>query len=74
MRFSLSKLSAVQITITRNGKLALDRTSTFRRGNGSFAWVPRSAGTYRVRLAAKELRTGAELRTYVNGQIESSKR
>jgi hypothetical protein len=73
VRFSLSKLSAVQITITRDGKPALDRTSTFRRGNGSFAWVPRSAGTYRVRLAAKELRTGRELRTRVSGLIESAR-
>ncbi len=73
VRFSLSKLSAVQITITRNGKLALDRTAAFRRGGGSFTWVPRSAGTYTVRLAAKELRTGAELRTRVSGKIESSK-
>jgi len=71
VRFSLSKLSAVQITITRDGMEALDRTATFRRGIGSFAFEPRAAGSYDVRLAAKELRTGRELRTRVSGEIES---
>ena len=71
VRFSLSKLSAVQLTITRNGKTVFDRTATFRRGTGSFAWTPRAAGVHRVRLAAKELRTGADLRSYVNATIDS---
>jgi len=71
VRFSLSKLSAVQITITRAGRTAIDRTATFRRGGGSFAWTPRTSGIYKVRLAAKELRTGLELRTRRSGEIES---
>ncbi|MGI9080753.1 MAG: D-glucuronyl C5-epimerase family protein [Thermoleophilaceae bacterium] len=71
VRFALSKLSAVQLTITRDGETALDEVRTFRRGTGSFAWTPKSPGTYSVRLAAKELRTGANLRTQLTGEIES---
>ncbi len=71
VRFSLSKLSAVQLTIRRSGKVVFDRVATFGRGEGSFAFRPRAAGVFRVRLAAKELRTGRELRTYETGQIES---
>lgn len=69
--FSLSKLSAVQVTITIDGKTSLDKTATFRRGNGSFIWKPGTTGTYTVRLAAKELRTGQGLRTRTSGEIES---
>ena len=71
VRFSLSKLSAVQLTITRRGKTVYDRVVTFRRGTGSFAWTPRATGVHRVRLAAKELRTGKELRSYESGEVES---
>ncbi len=71
VRFSLSKLSAVQIAITRNGRTALSRIATFRRGTGSFAFKPRSAGTFEVRLGAKELRTGRGLRTQTGGEFES---
>ncbi len=71
VRFSLSKLSAVQITITRGGRLALDRVATFRRGRRSFAWRPRATGVYSIRLAAKELRTGRDLRARVSGQVGS---
>jgi D-glucuronyl C5-epimerase C-terminus len=69
--FSLSKLSAVQIVISRDGEVALDKTANLRRGAGSFAWKPGSVGTYTVRLAAKELRTGRGLRTRVEGAIQS---
>lgn len=72
VRFSLSKLSAVQIVITRNGKTSLNKTATFRRGTGSFTWKPGATGDYYVRLAAKELRTGKGLRTRTSGHIESS--
>jgi hypothetical protein len=71
VRFSLSKLSAVQLTITRGGRTALDKVVTFRRGERSFGWTPKATGTYSVRLAAKELRTGRDLRTRVSGVIES---
>jgi hypothetical protein len=73
VRFSVSKLSAVQVTITRNGRVALDRTATFRRGTGSFTWKPGAVGTYRIRVAAKELRTGQGLRSSVSGQVESTR-
>jgi hypothetical protein len=73
LRFSVSKLSAVQVTVTRNGKVALDRLGTFARGDGAFAWKPGAAGTYRVRVAAKELRTGRGLRSSVSGLVESQR-
>ena len=69
--FNVSKLSAVEITITIEGRTSLNKVATFRRGAGSFAWKPGSAGTYEVRLAAKELRTGQGLRTRTSGEIES---
>ncbi|MGI8845770.1 MAG: D-glucuronyl C5-epimerase family protein [Thermoleophilaceae bacterium] len=73
VRFSVSKLSAVQIVVTHeNGKTVLDKTQTFRRGTGSFAFKPGATGTYAVSLAAKELRTGKGLRTRTSGQIVSS--
>ena len=74
VRFSLSKLSAVQLTIRRRGKVVYDRVETFRRGTRSFAFAPRSTGVFGVRVAAKELRTGRELRTYENGEIEATAR
>ena len=71
VRFSLSKLSAVQVTITRDGRVAFDKLGTFRRGEGAFTWTPRAAGVYRIRVAAKELRTGQGLRSSVTGVAES---
>jgi hypothetical protein len=71
VRFSVSKLSAVQVTITRDGMTALNRLGTFRRGEGSFAWRPGAVGSYRVRVAVKELRTGRGLRTSTVGYVES---
>jgi len=59
LRFNLSKLSAVQVTVTRpDGRVVLDRLATFRRGTGAFTWTPRGPSTFTVRVAAKELRTG----------------
>ncbi len=71
VRFSVSKLSAVQVTITRNGKVALDKLGTYRRGTWSLPWKPGAAGTYRIRIAAKELRTGKSLRSSITGIAES---
>jgi hypothetical protein len=71
IRFSVSKLSAVQVTVTRDGRVALDELATFRRGSGSLTWKPGATGTYRIRVAAKELRTGLGLRSNVTGEVES---
>jgi hypothetical protein len=71
IRFSVSKLSAVQVTVTRNGRVALDRTATYRRGASAVSWKPGAVGTYRIRVAAKELRTGGELRSSVNGAVDA---
>jgi hypothetical protein len=63
LRFGLSKLSAVEVTVTRpDGRVVFDRIGTFRRGTGSFTWTPRGPSTFTVRVAAKELRTGLEKR------------
>lgn len=73
VRFSVSKLSAVQIVITyENGKTSLNKTATFRRGTGSFTWKPGATGAYSVSLVAKELRTGKGLRTRTSGHIQST--
>jgi hypothetical protein len=68
--FQLSKLSAVEITITKGGKTAFHKVVTFRRGRRGFTWRPKSAGSYDVRLGAKELRTGKGLRTRASGTID----
>jgi hypothetical protein len=70
IRFFVSKRSAVQVLVTRDGAVGLDRTATFRRGEGSFEWTPRATGTYRIRLSAKELRTGKGLRSRTEGSAE----
>ena len=70
IRFVVNKRSAVQVVVTREGDVGLDRTATFRRGEGSFEWTPKSTGTYSIRLSAKELRTGRGLRTRVDGSAE----
>jgi hypothetical protein len=59
LSFDVSKLSAVQVTVTRpDGRVVFDRLATFRRGTGSFTWTPKGPSTFTVRVAAKELRTG----------------
>jgi len=70
IRFVVNKRSAVQVVVTREGDVGLDRTATFRRGEGSLEWTPKSTGTYSIRLSAKELRTGRGLRTRVDGSAE----
>ena len=70
VRFDVSKLSAVEIQIYRNGKLALKRLATFRRGRGSFLFRPMRTGLFEVRLAAKELRTGLGKKDKATGEFE----
>jgi hypothetical protein len=75
LRFSLSKLSAVQVTVTRpGGRVVFDRVATFRRGGGSFTWTPRGPSTFSVRVAAKELRTGLGKRDSDTADIEVENR
>jgi hypothetical protein len=70
IRFDVSKLSAVELQIYRNAKLRFDRIATFRRGAGTFLWKPRGPGTFTVRIAAKELRTGMGLKDRDEGEID----
>jgi hypothetical protein len=75
LRFNVSKLSAVQVTVTRpDGRVVFDRLGTFRRGDGAFTWTPRGPSTFTVRVAAKELRTGLGKRDSDSAQIEVENR
>jgi len=69
LRFTLSKLSVVELRVFKGGRLSYRRVATFRRGGGSFLWRPRSPGTYTVRLGAKELRTGRGLKGRGSGSV-----
>jgi D-glucuronyl C5-epimerase C-terminus len=68
--FQLSKLSAIEITISKGGKTAFHKVATFRRGRRGFTWTPKSPGTYSVRLSAKELRTGRGLHSRDSATID----
>jgi hypothetical protein len=70
LRFSLSKLSVVELKVYKGGRLAHRSLATFRRGSRSFLWRPHSAGSYSVRLGAKELRTGRGLRGRTTGSVQ----
>ena len=70
IRFTLSKLSAVELKISREGRVGYSKISEFRRGDGSFAWRPNSPGTYTVSVGAKELRTGKGLKGSDSATIE----
>jgi D-glucuronyl C5-epimerase C-terminus len=69
IRFTVSKLSAVEVKIYKGARLAFQRLATFSRGSGSFAWRPRSPGLYTVQLGAKELRTGLGKKDRATGEI-----
>jgi hypothetical protein len=69
VRFTLSKLSLVELKVYKGRRLVLRRLATLRRGSRSFGWRPGSAGRYAVRLGAKELRTGRSLRGRAAGAI-----
>jgi D-glucuronyl C5-epimerase C-terminus len=70
IRFNVSKLSAVEIKILRDGELVFNKVLTFRRGNGYFTFRPRSVGFFEVQLGCKELRTGKGLKTKASGEFE----
>ena len=70
IRFELSKLSAVEVKVTRGSKVVFSRVATFRRGSGSFSFRPGAPGTLTVQLAAKELRTGLGKKDRATGQLD----
>jgi hypothetical protein len=70
IRFSISKLSAVEAKVYRGDKLVFDKLATFRRGVGAFAWRPGGPGVFTVRLGAKELRTGLGKKDRAATEIE----
>lgn len=57
IRFRLSKISRVQLHVTRGGAVVFARRVVgLGYGVRSFAWVPRAPGRYRVRIEAADLR------------------
>src|SRR5215207_2048042 len=75
IRFNVSKLSAIEAKVTNpDGKVAFSRLATFRRGEGSFTWIPRGPGVFTVSVAAKELRTGLGKRDRDGGKIQVESR
>ncbi len=70
IRFNVSKLSAVEVTVIREGMKEFGKIATFRRGDGSFAWKPKATGPYSIRIGSKELRTGKGLKSKDSGEVE----
>ena len=70
LSFTVSKLSVVELKVSRGGKVVFSRLATFRRGTGAFAWRPRGPGLFTVQVAAKELRTGLGKRDSDSAEIE----
>ena len=70
IRFTVSKLSAVELQLYRGDRLVFSRLATFRRGGGSFSWTPRGPGFFTVSLGAKELRTGYGKKDRVSAEVE----
>ena len=70
LRFTISKLSVVEVKVIRGGKTVFSRLATVHRGTGAFAWRPRGPGAFRVRFAAKELRTGLGKRDRDSAEIQ----
>jgi hypothetical protein len=52
VRFTLSKRSTVQMTISRNGQVVWSASGTLAYGTRSLAWEPAEAGDYVVTLSA----------------------
>jgi hypothetical protein len=55
VRFYLTKIGCVTLTVTKNGRRVATVTRVLGRGAQSLSWSPRGRGTYRVRLSAKDL-------------------
>jgi hypothetical protein len=53
VRFSLSKRSTVQLTISRSGQVVHSASATVPYGTRAFAWTPSRPGEYAVTLAAE---------------------
>jgi hypothetical protein len=70
IRFTVSKLAAVELKVVRDGELTFTKTLTFRRGTHSFGWRPGRLGFFDIQLGSKEFRTGKGLKTKASGEIE----
>jgi hypothetical protein len=55
VRFGLSKISRVGMTIRRDGQTVLATSATVSRGEHGFAWIPPRRGDYEVALTATDL-------------------
>jgi hypothetical protein len=73
IRFSLSKLSVVEVKVTKGRRVALRTRARMRRGRRSVVWKPKATGPYTVRVAAKELRTGRSMRGSASARVSVQK-
>jgi hypothetical protein len=71
VRFELSKISRVGMTIRREGTTVLATSATVARGRHAYTWVPPRRGLYDVTLSATDL-AGNSATT--QGQIEVLRR
>jgi hypothetical protein len=55
LKFRLSKMSSVGITLLRTGQTALATSATYGYGVRALTWTPRHSGTYVVKLFARDL-------------------
>ncbi len=72
VRFSLSKLSVVELKVYRGHRVVHRGLATLRQGNRSLPWRADKPGTYVVRLGAKELRTGRSKRGRTSARVPVS--
>ena len=55
VRFFVTKVSCVTLKVVRGGRVVANVTRVLGRGARSLSWVPRSRGSYRVEVQARDL-------------------
>jgi hypothetical protein len=55
VRFYVTKIGCVTLTVTKNGRRVATVTRVLGRGAQGLAWSPPGKGTYRVQVSAKDL-------------------
>jgi hypothetical protein len=56
LRFRLSKVSCVRVTVKRGGRTAFSSRQAYDRGTRVVGWTPRAPGRYSVRIEVSDLR------------------
>jgi hypothetical protein len=55
VRFYVTKIGCVTLTVTRNGRRVANVTRVLGRGAQTLAWSPPGKGTYRIQVSARDL-------------------